>query len=71
MVAFEAAGQHNPLLSEGPLDWSACGSDPPSLPARATGEVIQAWGTYKLFGAKVVLDVQFEAVLGKTRRTEF
>ena len=84
IVSIDPAGQHNPLASQGPLDWIVLGNLCFSFPSRGglvrkdhnrwrTNETLAA---YKLrwFGSivvKVAVEFQFEAVLGKTRRTEF
>ena len=74
IVSDDLAGQHNPLASQGPLGWNVqykC----PAIHARKgyRGERLDSGlhisrGRYP---AKVAADFQFEAVLGKTRRTEF
>src|ERR1700679_3674326 len=78
IVSVDATGQHNPTPSQGPLDrcaWTTLAStqtqccDCPQGLQRARVE--EAWTAYKPARAKVAVDTRFEAVLGKTRRTEF
>ncbi len=86
VVSRDPAGQHNPLASQGPLDGSVLGSRRANLPGmghsegkRGLGPRISRWGTggmrasrlSPLLPVKVAADFPFEAVLGKTRRTEF
>ena len=84
IVSIDPAGQLNPLASQGPLDRIVSGNFLLNLPSRGSldRKVHYRWkanGTltaYKLFYspsgiAKVAAQFLFEAVLGKTRRTEF
>ena len=84
IVSFDPVGQHNPLASQGPLDWIGSGNFCFSLPLRGgldrkvhyRWKTIETLAAYKTpcFGSiavKVAVEFQFEAVLGKTRRTEF
>ena len=84
IVSIDPAGQHNPLASQGPLDRIVSGLFLLSFPSRGglDRKVHYRWKTngtltaYKplCFGsrtAKVTVEFLFEAVLGKTRRTEF
>jgi hypothetical protein len=84
IVSDDPAGQHNPLASQGPLDRIFSGIFLLSFPLRGglDRKVHDRWKTneslaaYKslCFGsiaAKVAVEFLFEAVLGKTRRTEF
>ena len=86
IVSRDPAGQHNPLASQGPLDGSVLGSDPAVLPLTGPrGSQPGTWASYKADrdggmralrfslpdSAKIEVDFPFEAVLGKTRRTEF
>jgi hypothetical protein len=84
VVSNDPVGQHNPLASQGPLDWIVLGNFLLSFPSRGglDRKVHYRWKTngtlaaYKsrCFGSivvKVAVEFQFEAVLGKTRRTEF
>jgi hypothetical protein len=79
IVSFDATGQHNPTPSQGPLDRTVCRAGfprPPSwrllpragLPWKPAEPTLAA---YKPETAKVAVEGRFEAVLGKTRRTEF
>jgi hypothetical protein len=84
IVSDDPAGQHNPLASQGPLDWIVLGIFLLSFPARGglvrkdhyrrkTNETLAAYKSL-CFGSivvKVAVEFQFKAVLGKTRRTEF
>ena len=78
IVSIEPTGQHNRLASQGPLDGivrkhigvmgcDACpsGQSPPTNASDLSGRISRS------YPAKVVLQFPFEAVLGKTRRTEF
>jgi hypothetical protein len=84
IVSYDPAGQHNPLASQGPLDGIASGSF--RLSSSSWESLVRkdhdrrkpsaALAVYKspCFGsmlAKVTAEFPFEAVLGKTRRTEF
>jgi hypothetical protein len=84
IVSIDPAGQHNPLASQGPLDRIVSGSFFLSHPSRGgldrkvhyrwkTNEALAAYKLLSLRGsaAKVAAEFLFEAVLGKTRRTEF
>jgi hypothetical protein len=77
IVSTDPAGQHNPLASQGPLDGNcvcrngaiddaACRAiDPASRP------ILPALKLPISHSTKMAADFPFEAVLGKTRRTEF
>ena len=82
IVSDDATGQNNPTPSQGPLDRSVrrddastptqCGDCPIGLLKRwleRLGPLISRCATSA--EAKAAVDVRFEAVLGKTRRTEF
>jgi hypothetical protein len=84
IVSIDPAGQHNPLASQGPLDRIVLGSFLLSFPSRGglDRKVHYRWKTNETLAAyklpccpgivtKVVVEFLFEAVLGKTRRTEF
>jgi len=84
IVSSDPAGQHNLLASQGPLDRIVSGIFFLSFPSRGglDRKVHYRWKAsetltaYKLFCslssiAKVAVQFLFEAVLGKTRRTEF
>jgi hypothetical protein len=86
VVSEDLEGQHNPPASQGPLDWKVCGATTPiSCPRGPQGWMTWTIVTYKSRCdrrmrvlrltrrnvVKVVAEFQFEAVLGKTRRTEF
>ena len=77
IVSIDATGQNNPTLSQGPLDrcaWTTLASTQTSCCDCPRGlqraRVEEAWAAYKPARAKVAVDDRFEAVLGKTRRTE-
>ena len=84
VVSDDPAGQHNPLVSQGPLDRIVSWSFILSFPSRGgldrkvhyrlkASEALAAYKS-RCFGSivvKVAVEFQFEAVLGKTRRTEF
>ena len=71
IVSDDAAGHYNPPPSQGPLDRGAIANEP-SLLARMGHRTRQRWlGVRISLRTKVALDARFEAVLGKTRRTEF
>ena len=84
IVSPDPAGQQNPLASQGPLDGIGMGDFRLSHPLR--GGLVRKdhnrrranmpLAGYKSHGfgsrvAKVTVEFPFEAVLGKTRRTEF
>ena len=84
IVSNDPTGQHNPTASQGPLDGIVMGSLCLNFPVR--GGLVRkdhdrprtnmALTEYKssCFGSmmvKVAAEFPFEAVLGKTRRTEF
>jgi hypothetical protein len=84
IVSDDLAGQHNPLASQGPLDRIFSGNFLLSFPLRGgldrkvhyRGKTNEPLAAYKslCFGSrtvKVAVEFLFEAVLGKTRRTEF
>ena len=84
IVSDDPAGQHNPLASQGPLDRIVAGHFHFSFPLRGglDRKVHDRWKSnaalapYKSFCArrgttKIAVEFLFEAVLGKTRRTEF
>ncbi len=86
IVSTDPKGQHNPLASQGPLDWSAyCRKfrflallGPQGCPRWALAKnkprcYRQMWvpRLTRSGVAKILVEFQFEAVLGKTRRTEF
>jgi len=84
IVGIDPAGQHNPLASQGPLDRIVPGSFLLSFPSRGgldrkvhyrskTNETLAAYKLRCQPGVvpKVAVEFLFEAVLGKTRRTEF
>jgi hypothetical protein len=84
IVSNDPAGQHNPLASQGPLDWIVLGNFCFSFPSRGglvrkdhnrwrTNETLAAYKSRCFHSTvmKVAVEFQFEAVLGKTRRTEF
>jgi hypothetical protein len=84
IVSDDPTRQHNPMASQGPLDGIVSGSFLLSLPMRGgldrkvhhRRETNETLATYKLpclycIATKVVAEFPFEAVLGKTRRTEF
>jgi hypothetical protein len=84
IVSVDPAGHYNPQVSQGPLDRIVSGHFLLNFPSRGsldrkvhyrrkTNEPLAA---YKLFcfgsrTVKVTVEFLFEAVLGKTRRTEF
>jgi len=83
IVSDDPAGQHNPLASQGPLDRIVLGNFCSSFPPWGglvrkdhrwkTNETLAAYKSL-CFGSivvKVAVEFLFEAVLGKTRRTEF
>ncbi len=86
IVSTDPKGQHNPLVSQGPLDWIAHYREsrflaplgPQGYPGWAMAKN-KSW-CYRQMRvprltrscvAKILVEFQFEAVLGKTRRTEF
>jgi len=84
VVSIDPVGQHNPLASQGPLDWIVLGNFCFSFPSRGglvrkdhnrwrANETLAAYKSrcFGSIGVKVAVEFQFEAVLGKTRRTEF
>ena len=84
IVSIDPTGQHNPMASQGPLDRIVSGSFLLSLPSRGgldrkvhyRWEASETLAAYKLpclhgMVTKVVAEFPFEAVLGKTHRTEF
>jgi len=84
IVSIDPAGQHNPLASQGPLDRIVSGRFLLSFPSRGgldrkvhyRGKTNEALAAYKLpclpgIVTKVAVEFLFEAVLGKTHRTEF
>jgi hypothetical protein len=84
IVSNDPTGQHNPLASQGPLDRIVSGSFLLSFPSRGgldrkvhyRGKTNATLAAYKLLcldsiATKVTVEFLFEAVLGKTRRTEF
>jgi hypothetical protein len=84
IVSIDPAGQHNPLASQGPLDRIVSGIFLLSFPPRGglDRKVHHRWKTSEALAAykllchpgtvtKVAVEFLFEAVLGKTRRTEF
>jgi len=86
IVSTDPKGQHNPLASQGPLDWIAHYREsrflaplgPQGYPGWALAEYksrcYQRMRVLRLTRscvAKILVEFQFEAVLGKTRRTEF
>ena len=84
IVSDDPAGQHNPLASQGPLDWIVLGNFCFSFPSRGglvrkdhnksrTNETLAAYKSlcFGSIAVKVAVEFRFEAVLGKTRRTEF
>jgi hypothetical protein len=84
IVSVDPAGHDNPLASQGPLDRIASGIFLFSFPPRGgldrqvhykgkTSEALAAYKSVRFTGspAKVTAEFLFEAVLGKTRRTEF
>ena len=84
VVSDDPAGQHNPLASQGPLDRIVSGHFILSFPSRGgldrkvhyrvtANETLAAYKTPCSCGivTKVAVEFLFEAVLGKTRRTEF
>jgi hypothetical protein len=84
IVSIDPAGQHNPLASQGPLDRIVSGIFPLNFPSRGgldrkvhyRWKASEALAAYKLLChpgtvTKVAVEFLFEAVLGKTHRTEF
>jgi hypothetical protein len=84
IVSIDPAGQHNPLASQGPLDRVVSGNFLLSFPSRGgldrkvhyRWEANETLAAYKLLCfhdivMKVAAEFLFEAVLGKTHRTEF
>jgi len=84
IVSIDLAGQHNPLASQGPLDRIVSGNLLLSFPSRGgldrkvhyrwkTNETLAAYKLRCRYGIvmKVAVEFLFEAVLGKTHRTEF
>ena len=84
IVSIDPAGQHNPLASQGPLDRIVSGNFLLNLPSRGgldrkvhcrwkTNEALAAYKLLCFPGivTKVTAEFLFEAVLGKTHRTEF
>ncbi len=84
VVSDDPAGQHNPLASQGPLDRIVSGYFILSFPSRGgldrkvqyrlkANEALAAYKTlcFRGIATKVAVEFLFEAVLGKTRRTEF
>jgi hypothetical protein len=74
IISDDPAGQHNPQGSQGPLDWIAQQEESVTnngLPARAIGFRGKSFWQRISRKMKVAVQFQFEAVLGKTRRTEF
>jgi hypothetical protein len=84
VVSDDPAGQHNPLASQGPLDRIVSGYFILSFSPRGSldrkvhyrvkaNETLAAYKTPCSCGivTKVAVEFLFEAVLGKTRRTEF
>ena len=84
IVSNDPAGQHNPMASQGPLDRIVSGNFLLSFPSRGSldRKVHYRWkasetlAAYKLLChrgtvTKVAVEFLFEAVLGKTHRTEF
>jgi len=84
IVSSDPAGQHNPLASQGPLDRIVSGNFLLSFPLRGgldrkvhyrwkASEALAAYKPLCLYGTetKVAVEFLFEAVLGKTHRTEF
>lgn len=76
IVSINLAGQHNRLASQGPLDRIVPGNGSakpkgacPSGPSVALDDRYS--GRVKAIFAKGMVEFLFEAVLGKTRRTEF
>jgi hypothetical protein len=77
LVSDDPTGQHNRLASQGPLDGIVPGSGRGQTarflpfgvinPLPTNGTLVMS----KRFGAKGMVEFPFEAVLGKTRRTEF
>ncbi len=86
ILGADPKGQHNPLASQGPLDWIAHHRKP-RLHAPLGPQGCPTWALAKYKSrcyrrmrvlrltrrgvVKVLVQFQFEAVLGKTRRTEF
>ena len=86
ILGVDPKGQHNPSESQGPLDWIAHERKPRSHALEGPqGYPTWALAKYKSWFyrrmrvlrltrsgmAKVLVEFQFEAVLGKTQRTEF
>ncbi len=83
VVSVDPAGQHNPLASQGPLDGIVSENSCFSFPLRGSlvrkdhrRKINETLAAYKSLGpdnvaAKVTAEFPFEAVPGKTRRTEF
>lgn len=73
IVSDDLAGQHNRPASQGPLGGIARGTSSDYLPLGATGRwrTWLSWRISRVVAAKVVMEFPLEAVLGKTRRTEF
>lgn len=84
IVSSDPAGQHNPLASQGPLDRIVSGNFLLNFPSRGSldRKVHYRWKTNETLAAykllcfhdivtKVAVEFLFEAVLGKTHRTEF
>jgi hypothetical protein len=84
IVSDDPAGQHNPLASQGPLDGIVVGSICLSFPfggslvrkdhyRQRPNTTLTAYKSscFGSMGVKVAVEFPFEAVLGKTRRTEF
>ena len=78
VVSDDLAGQHNRTASQGPLDESAWGWRTVSTAGglvrkdhRPPANTLASRISRGIPSAKVATDFSFEAVLGKTRRTEF
>lgn len=77
IVSDDLAGQHNRSVSQGPLGESVWEGDPEHRKMlvrkdhRALTTILASRISQGIPLAKVAMDFSFEAVLGKTRRTEF
>ena len=73
IVSTDPAGQHNRLASQGPLDENVREIAPARHAPRGHRDRSNGLGRRisRTIPTKVGVDISFEAVLGKTRRTEF
>jgi hypothetical protein len=71
IVSNDAAGHYNPLPSQGPLDRGVAASESILHARMGHRSRERRRGVRISRRTKVAPDARFEAVLGKTRRTEF